>query len=146
MGAKATLQEATEWLSVDTLEPEREHYSDQSQTRPWASLVHSGARGAKILDWVTLHLGWVPPKADSGEDLSTSSLFGKWCQAEPIGKCGLETKKEKKNSTGYYDQITAVAAGVYSQETSQTTPWTFGEERKLNYLPSSSYLYRLRIV
>lgn len=60
-------------------------------------LIHSGARGAKILGWVTLCLK--SSKADLGEDLNASSLLERRHQEEPIGECYLRQGRGKKKHT-----------------------------------------------
>lgn len=142
--AKTTLQEAAEWFRVDMLEPASEQYQiNLKWDLEHVLSIQKQERPKYLIRWLCV-LGWVPPKADSGEDLSISNLFERWYQEEPIGEWELETEKEKETSTGYYDQITAMATGDYSYwgHLGDNIKYIldFWEVRKLQYLPSNSYL------
>lgn len=114
MEAKTTLQEATtvHWFRVDMLEPASEQYQINFKWDLEHVSIQEQEQPKYLIGWLCA-LGWVPPKADLGKDLSISNLFERWCQEEPIGEWELETEKEKETSAGYYDQNTAMATGDY---------------------------------
>lgn len=91
------------------LEPVDEHYSDQSQVRPWANLTHWGARGAKILRWVT----WIELHQKLTQvRIWVQLVLWTWCQEEPIGAWRFETEKARDQHR-CYDQIIVLANGAH---------------------------------